>query len=121
MKLPKLIVIDECVEYEIVEALRQRKISVLSIMETYQGIQDIEVLKIATDNNAFLLTEDKDFGELVYRLKLKHNGILLVRFPNNFDQDLKIEKIIKVILEKFEEIETHFSVLDENKLRVKKH
>jgi hypothetical protein len=28
-----------------------------------------------------LLTQDKDFGELVYRLKKAHNGVVLFRLP----------------------------------------
>lgn len=120
MKLPNLIVIDECVEYEIVGLLRQNNMPVLSIMESYRGIKDIDVLQIATTQAAFLLTEDKDFGELVFRLKLPHTGILLVRFPNGYDPDLKAEKVVRTILEKFEEIENCFSVLDEHRLRVRR-
>jgi hypothetical protein len=109
MKLPNLIVADECVEYEIVGLLRQNEIPVLSIMESHQGIQDIEVLQITTTKNAFL-----------YRLKLPHTGILLVRFPNGYDPDLKAAIVVKTIIEKFDEIDNYFSVLNENKLRVKR-
>ncbi len=119
MKLPKLIVVDECVEYEIVLQLRQDNVPVLSIMESYSGIKDIQVLSITVDNNAFLHTEDKDFGELVFRLQLPHKGILLVRFPNNYDPDLKAEKVVKTIIQKFEEMDNRFSVLDENKIRIR--
>jgi predicted nuclease of predicted toxin-antitoxin system len=77
-------------------------------------------LQIANTHHAFLLTEDKDFGELVFRLKLPHTGILLVRFPNGFDPDVKAEKVVKTILEKFEVMEDCFSVLNENRLRIRK-
>ncbi len=119
MKLPKLIVADECVEYEIVLLLRQNNIAVLSIMESHSGIKDTQVLKIAVEKKAFLLTEDKDFGELVFRFQLAHEGILLVRFPNNYDPDLKAEKVVKTIVEKFKDIDNRFCVLDENKLRTR--
>jgi predicted nuclease of predicted toxin-antitoxin system len=36
-------------------------------------------LEIAYTNNAVLITEDKDFGELAYCFQLKLSGILLVR------------------------------------------
>ena len=76
-------------------------------------------MSIAVDNHAFLLTEDKDFGELVFRFQLPHRGILLVRFPNDYDPDLKAEKVVNIILQKFEEIDNRFSVLDEHKLRIR--
>ncbi len=107
-------------EYEIVGLLRQNHIPVLSIMESHRSIKDVDVLRITTTNSAFLITEDKDFGELVFRLKLPHTGILLVRFPNGYDADLKAEKVVRTIFEKFEEIENYFSVLDENRLRIRK-
>jgi predicted nuclease of predicted toxin-antitoxin system len=120
MKLPNLIVADECVEEEIIERLRDNNIRILSIRESHSGIKDVEVLAIAVDSSAFLLTEDKDFGELVFRLHQPHNGILLVRFPNDYDPDIKAQKVVKIILEKFEEIDGFFAVLDENRLRVKR-
>ena len=120
MKLPNLIVVDECVENEIIERLRVHTIAVLSIRESHHGIKDVDVLAIAVNHTAFLLTEDKDFGELVFRLHLPHEGILLVRFPNSYDPDLKAEIVVRTILEKFEEIESRFSVLDEHRLRIKR-
>jgi predicted nuclease of predicted toxin-antitoxin system len=120
MKLPNLIVADECVEEEIIARLRDNNIRILSIRESHSGIKDVEVLAIAVESSAFLLTEDKDFGELVFRLHLPHNGILLVRFPNEYDPDIKAQKVVKIILEKFEEIDGFFAVLDENRLRVKR-
>ena len=119
MKLPKLIVADECVEYEIVLRLTQNDVSVLSIMESHSGIKDTQVLAIAVEKKAFLLTEDKDFGELVFRFQLEHEGILLVRFPNNYDPDIKAEKVVKTIIQRFDEIDKRFCVLDENRLRIR--
>jgi predicted nuclease of predicted toxin-antitoxin system len=120
MKLPNLVVVDECVEYEIVTLLRENNIPVLSIMESHRSIEDIDVLQIAVSSSAYLLTEDKDFGELVFRLKLPHHGILLARFPNDYEPDIKAQKIAKIILEIYEELENRFSVLDEYRLRIRK-
>ena len=66
-----------------------------------------------------MLTEDKDFGELVFRMQLPHEGILLVRFPNGYDPDVKAEKVVRTILQRFEDMDTRFCVLDENKLRIR--
>lgn len=75
-----------------------------------------DVLNVAVSNDALLLTEDKDFGELVFRLRLEHKGILLIRFE---EKEKKIESIAQVILKNINELKNRFSVLSENKLRIK--
>ncbi len=65
-----LIVADESVR--IVLQLRKTGISVYSISESQYSIKDEKVLSIAVEQNALLITEDKDFGELVFRFQLNH-------------------------------------------------
>ena len=65
-----LIVADESVR--IVLQLRKTVISVYSISESQYSIKDEKVLSIAVEQNALLITEDKDFGELVFRFQLNH-------------------------------------------------
>jgi predicted nuclease of predicted toxin-antitoxin system len=72
-------VADENFDFTIVKQLRESGFSVLAIAESFSSIPDPQVLQIAVDRNANLLTEDKDFGELVHRLRMPHCGILLIR------------------------------------------
>jgi len=74
------IVADENVEAEIIERLRSVGHDVIDIKATHAGISDTEVLGLASTNNAVLLTNDKDFGDLVYRRGLYSTGIVLLRF-----------------------------------------
>jgi len=41
------------------------------------SLPDPEVLALATSGDAILLTDDKDFGELVVRRGLEHRGVVL--------------------------------------------
>lgn len=84
------IVADESVDFGIVQSLRKENINVISIQESYGGIADEEVLQVALKNDAILITEDKDFGELVFRLRMKHTGVLLIRILD-VDRSIKIE------------------------------
>lgn len=43
------------------------------------GISDEEVLEMANSGSLILLTMDKDFGELAYRMKRVFSGIVLLR------------------------------------------
>lgn len=60
----------ESVDRSIVERLRQEGIRVLCIAELGPGMPDDEVLKLANQEAALLLTADKDFGKMMFRLRL---------------------------------------------------
>lgn len=71
---------DECCSATLVEALREDGHDVLFMIEHDPGASDARVLQRAFDENRLLLTEDKDFGELVYRLRRPARGVVLLRF-----------------------------------------
>ena len=60
---------DECCDTELVTSLRDDGHDVLYVLEKKAGVTDEEVLFDAYNDGRILLTEDKDFGELVYRLR----------------------------------------------------
>lgn len=43
-------------------------------MEQSPSSKDVAALTIANKHDALLLTEDKDFGELVFRLQMSHKA-----------------------------------------------
>jgi len=49
-------------------------------MEAMRGATDDDILSKAYEEQRILLTEDKDFGELVFRLRKPALGIILLRF-----------------------------------------
>ncbi len=73
------LLVDECCDALLVAGLRGDGHDVLYVMESAQGAADELVLKMAADEQRILLTEDKDFGELVVRLGLPAYGIVLLR------------------------------------------
>src|SRR6478609_4654309 len=112
----KSIVADESVDFRIVTELRKLGLNVYSISENKPGIKDSLVLDIAFEKGALLLTEDKDFGELVFRLQLKHHGVLLIRMskiPSN------ISAVATAISIHHHEMVGKFSVIDDSKIRIK--
>ena len=70
------LLVDENVDKSIVDELRQNGHNVLYIAEFAPSINDETVLHQANQNRALLLTEDKDFGELVFRQSLVHYGCI---------------------------------------------
>jgi predicted nuclease of predicted toxin-antitoxin system len=110
------IVADESVDFRIVIQLRKAGMTVYSVSEQQPSIKDEQVLALACDSNALLLTEDKDFGELVFRLQLPHRGILLIRI---LKPDLKISSVAETVLRHYPEMLNKFSVINDTKLRIK--
>src|SRR6516164_1803995 len=70
---------DECVDAILVNQLRGAGHDTLYVAEVASGATDAEVLRRARNSSRLLLTEDKDFGELLFRLKLAVPGLVLLR------------------------------------------
>lgn len=80
---------------------------------------DVEILKIAVSEKRLLITMDKDFGELVYKSKWPHWGVLLLRLEDERSEE-KI-RVIETILKNYSsKINTKFSVFRDEKLRIRK-
>ena len=89
---------DECFDARLIEALREGEHDVLAIREHLPGASDQMVLELACAEGRLLLTEDTDFGELVYRLQHPSAGILLLRLPLA-PLDLKYDRLDHVLAE----------------------
>ncbi|MGI8670968.1 MAG: DUF5615 family PIN-like protein [Aridibacter sp.] len=75
---------DENIESEFIEALREADFDILSVWENHIGITDEEVLQVAEDKNALILTYDKDFGELMFRYSFKSHDRLKLEYYANY-------------------------------------
>jgi predicted nuclease of predicted toxin-antitoxin system len=68
------LVADESVDRQIVDRLRVDGHQVWYVAEESPSITDEQVLRTARERVSALLTADKDFGELVYRLGVSVHG-----------------------------------------------
>ena len=55
---------------------------VLSVYEEARGITDEQIIQLARQENWILITNDKDFGEKVYREGFLHKGVFLLRLKD---------------------------------------
>ena len=110
---------DEGVDKPIVIALRNAGFDVGSILETNQGAEDEFILSIAYTQQRILITQDKDFGELVYRLKQVHTGVILIRLQG-YSPDAKAEIVSALLLKHSEELVNSFTVIQPNAIRIRK-
>jgi predicted nuclease of predicted toxin-antitoxin system len=113
-----LIVADESVDFAIITLLRGSGFEVLAIVEDHASWSDDKVLDLAFRKEAYLITEDKDFGELTYRFQKPSHGILLVRLPMEESEE-KAAMVLEIIQFDFERLWKKFAVLEPLKLRVR--
>ncbi len=109
---------DENFDNRIVLALRELGHQIYTIIELEGGISDDKVIELANELKAIILTEDKDFGELTYRLQKGSQGIILVRL-NGVNIDQKIELLKHVLKSHLSELRNSFTVINKTKVRIK--
>ena len=110
---------DEGVDDPIVSRLRQDGHSVSYIAELAPGIEDDEVLRRANEAGALLMTADKDFGELVYRQRRVHAGVVLLRLGGLSPAE-KAETVANVLRDHGPELTGAFSVVSPGAVRIRR-
>lgn len=110
------LVADECCDALLVNGLRSDGHDILYVKDIAPGTDDETVLQMAADQQRILWTEDKDFGELVVRLRLPAYGIVLLRM-NPADSAAKLARSRYLLLHHAQRLPGSFVVLDETKIR----
>jgi predicted nuclease of predicted toxin-antitoxin system len=108
---------DESCDASVVRVLRAHDHDVTSILETAPGATDQAVLGIAPAEGRVLLTEDKDFGELVYSAGARAVGVILIRFPAPARPALCVS-ILELINERRADLDGRFVVVEPGRVRV---
>lgn len=110
---------DEGVDGLIVKTLRDANFDVAYIVEIMSGAEDEAVLKLANSEDRILITRDKDFGELVYRLHQVHSGIILNRL-SELNTETKAT-IVKYVIETYgNELYGSFTVIQPGVIKIRK-
>jgi predicted nuclease of predicted toxin-antitoxin system len=75
--------IDECVDAALVSLLREAGYDAIDMSVVSPRSTDAEVMNLAQREGRLLLTEDKDFGDLVFRQARPVPGIVLLRIESS--------------------------------------
>jgi predicted nuclease of predicted toxin-antitoxin system len=87
---------DECVAAALVGRLRAAGHDVSYVAEDEASASDSAVVRLAYAEGRLLLTEDKDFGDLVFRLTMLLPGVVLLRL-GQYDNTVKWARLEAVI------------------------
>jgi predicted nuclease of predicted toxin-antitoxin system len=114
----ELFLADEGVDFRIIAALRRLGHRVDSVAEESPSIPDSEVLALSIERDAVLITEDKDFGEMVFQKHLCSQGVLLLRL-NGVPGSRKVELLTEAFAAHAGDLRGCFSVITERALRIR--
>ncbi|MCA9472672.1 MAG: DUF5615 family PIN-like protein [Nitrospirales bacterium] len=81
--------------------LRNAGYAVFSVYEEARGMTDREIIQKAYAENWILITNDKGFGEKVYRERHPHRGLIFLRLED--EQALNKIEMIRQLLDHYQD------------------
>ena len=108
--------VDERTGPAVAKWLREQKHDVFSVYNEARGLDDDAIVQRAFEENWVLITNDKDFGEKIYREKHPHRGVILLRLEDE-RAAVKIEVLRKLLRTYSDQLADQFVVVTETKIR----
>ncbi len=111
------LIVDECTGPVVAKWLRHQNHDVISVFDEIRGADDRTIIQKAFEQNRILITNDKDFGELIFREKKPHGGVVLLRLED--ERAANKIAVLKHLLEKYENsLPGNFIVVTETTVRI---
>jgi len=108
---------DETLGPIVIKWLRKLHHNVLSIYEDFRGLNDDEILQKSFEDNRILITNDKDFGEMVFRQRKSHSGVILLRLDD--ERSTNTIEVLDMLLGRYaSQLVGNFVVATESTVRV---
>lgn len=111
--------VDECTGPSVAAWLRDEGHEAFSVYEETRGVEDDSILQKAFEENWVLITNDKDFGDKVFRDGRFHKGVVLLRLED--ERATSKIKVLSQLLEKYiDRLPNAFVVVTEKQVRFAK-
>jgi predicted nuclease of predicted toxin-antitoxin system len=107
---------DENIPSETVNLLKKQRIDIISVTEFACGLSDREILELGKTKGRIIVTFDKDFGQIIFKEKVKTHGLILLRFIPESPQ--QISKRIRQVLAAKIRIENCVVIVKKDSVRV---
>ena len=108
--------VDECTGPAAAQWLRAQGHDVFSVFHESRGLDDVAVIRKAYAEHRILITNDKDFGERVYREQYPHRGVILLRLDDERPV-CKIEAMRRLLRDYADRLADRFVVVTETRVR----
>ncbi|MEJ2351980.1 MAG: DUF5615 family PIN-like protein [Anaerolineales bacterium] len=109
--------IDECTGTAVARWLREHGHDTFSVYGQARGMDDDDIVERAYVEDYILVTNDKDFGEKIYRDMKPHKGIILLRLDDERASS-KIAVIERLLENYSDRLRNNFVVATEERVRI---
>ncbi|RMG24642.1 MAG: hypothetical protein D6732_23440 [Methanobacteriota archaeon] len=108
--------VDECTGPAVASWLRQQGHDVFSVYEEARGLEDDDIISRAYAENRILITNDRDFGEKIFRDQHPHKGVVLLRLEDERSANKIV--VLRKLLERYaDRLADQFVVVTEKRVR----
>jgi predicted nuclease of predicted toxin-antitoxin system len=107
---------DESCDFRVIRALRAAGHDVMAVVDIAPGAADASVIELAVQEDRLFVTEDRDFGQLVYANAKPARGVILVRFPSNVRGGLPA-LMVEVVAQHGDKLRERFTVIQPGRVR----
>jgi predicted nuclease of predicted toxin-antitoxin system len=108
--------VDECTGPALASWLRDHDHDVFSVFDEARGMDDNQIIRKALDEEWILITNDKDFGNMVFRDGRLHRGVVLLRLEDERSAS-KIQVLARLLEAYSDRIPDSFLVVTETQVR----
>jgi predicted nuclease of predicted toxin-antitoxin system len=109
---------DENVSRLVVERLTAAGFDITWIGSAHSGASDEDVLEIARRESRILVTEDRDFGEMIVRRQLQAPGVVLLEL-DRLSGAAEAEFVARVIATNEARLAGNFAVIEPGRIRLR--
>lgn len=110
--------IDESCDFAFARALIAQGHDVVTVAQLSPGADDAAVIAYARKEKRMLITEDGDFGRLVYLEGAGHVGVIFLRYTQP-SKGVMVEKLVRLITRRDVDLYACFVVMQPDKVRIR--
>jgi predicted nuclease of predicted toxin-antitoxin system len=108
---------DDSCDFRVVRALRTAGYDVVAVIEVARGADDDAIIAMAIRERRVLITEDRDFGQLVHAAAKRACGVILLRYPSSARADLPAT-VIDFVEKHGTQLVERFVVVEPGRIRI---
>jgi len=108
---------DVNVEKPLVDYLLKQGYDIKWVADYDCGMPDEDLLQLANQERRIFVTNDKDFGDLIFLQKKLSVGVILFRVKGQKSQE-KVKLMKKLLMGYRDKILNHYTVITRTKLRI---